>query len=65
MSCHQGFRQALVLAMAAAVLAVVAGLMLAYALSLAAGGVIMLTALSILVGTTLASRVSRWARSHS
>jgi len=51
--------------MAAAVLAVVAGLMLAYALSLAAGGVIMLTALSILVGTTLASRVSRWARSHS
>jgi ABC-type Mn2+/Zn2+ transport system permease subunit len=48
-----------------ALLAVVAGLMLAYALSLAAGGVIVLTTLSVLVGTPLASRVSRWARSRS
>ena len=57
----RSFRQALVLAMAAALLAVVSGLTLAYALSLAAGGVIVLTALLILVGTILGARLSGWA----
>jgi zinc transport system permease protein len=59
----RSFRQALVLAIAAALLAVVSGLMLAYVLSLAAGGVIVLTALLILVGATLGARLSGWARS--
>ena len=60
----RSFRQALVLAIAAALLAVVSGLMLAYALSLAAGGVIVLTALLIRVAVTLGSRVSGLARSR-
>ena len=64
-SLGRSFRQALVLAIAAALLAVVSGLMLAYALSLAAGGVIVLTALLILVGTTYGVRLSGWARSRS
>jgi zinc transport system permease protein len=60
----RSFRQALLLAIAAALLAVVSGLMLAYALSLAAGGVIVLTALLILVATTLGARLSHRARSQ-
>jgi zinc transport system permease protein len=60
----RSFRQALILAIAAALLAVVSGLMLAYALSLAAGGVIVLIALMILIATALGSRVSGWARSR-
>jgi zinc transport system permease protein len=60
----RSFGQALVLAMAAALLAVVSGLMLAYALSLAAGGVIVLTALLILVGTTSGVRLAGWARNR-
>jgi hypothetical protein len=39
--------------------------MLAYALGLAAGGVIVLTALLILVGATLGVRLSGWARSRT
>jgi zinc transport system permease protein len=60
----RSFRQALVLSIAVALLAVVSGLMLAYALSLAAGGAIVLTALLILVAVTLGSRISGLARSR-
>jgi zinc transport system permease protein len=60
----RSFRQALVLSIAVALLAVVSGLMLAYALSLAAGGAIVLTALLILGAVSLGSRISGLARSR-
>jgi zinc transport system permease protein len=59
----RGFREALGLAIAAAVVAVVSGLALAYALRLAAGGAVVLTALLIFLGATMISRVSSRAGS--
>jgi zinc transport system permease protein len=54
----QSFRQALGVAIAAALIAVVSGLALAYALGVATGGAVVLTALLILIGATLTSRVA-------
>jgi zinc transport system permease protein len=54
----QSFRQALGVAIAVALIAVVSGLALAYALGVAAGGAVVLTALLILIGATLTSRVA-------
>jgi zinc transport system permease protein len=55
----RSFRQALGIAIAAALVAVVSGLAAAYALRLAAGGAIVLTALLILIGATLLARVAK------
>ena len=54
----RSFRQATGVAIAAAVLAVTVGLIAAYYLRLAAGGSVVLTALLIFGGTTLASRTA-------
>jgi zinc transport system permease protein len=54
----RSFRQATGVAIAAAVLAVIIGLIAAYYLRLAAGGAVVLTALLIFGGTTLASRTA-------
>jgi zinc transport system permease protein len=55
----RSFRQAMLVAIAMALLSVVAGLIAAYYLSLAAGGAIVLTALVIFAGATLARRLAR------
>jgi len=54
----RSFRQALVVAIAAAVIAVASGLYLAYALGLAAGGAVVLTALLIFAAASATSRLS-------
>jgi zinc transport system permease protein len=54
----RSFRQATGVAIAAAVLAVTVGLIAAYYLRLAAGGAVVLTALLIFGGTTLASQTA-------
>jgi len=54
----RSFRQALVVAIAAAVVAVASGLYLAYALGLAAGGAVVLTALLIFAAASATSRLS-------
>jgi zinc transport system permease protein len=52
----RSFRQALVVAIAAAVIAVVSGLLLAYLFGLAAGGTVVLTALLILMIASVIAR---------
>jgi zinc transport system permease protein len=61
----RSFRQALGLAIAAALVAVVSGLGLAYGLGLAAGGAIVLTALAILVVATVIARIAGRVRSNA
>jgi zinc transport system permease protein len=55
----RSFREATAIALASALLAVVAGLAAAYYLRLAAGGAIVLTALVLFAGATLAARLRR------
>jgi zinc transport system permease protein len=55
----RSFRQAMLIAIAMALLSVVMGLIAAFYLSLAAGGAIVLTALVIFAGATLARRLAR------
>jgi zinc transport system permease protein len=55
----RSFRQAMLIAIAMALLSVVTGLIAAFYLSLAAGGAIVLTALVIFAGATLARRLAR------
>ena len=55
----RSFRQAVLVAIAMALLSVATGLIAAYYLSLAAGGAIVLTALVIFAGATLTRRLAR------
>jgi zinc transport system permease protein len=55
----RSFRQAVLVAIAMALVSVVTGLVAAYYLSLAAGGAIVLTALVIFAGATLTRRLAR------
>jgi zinc transport system permease protein len=59
------FRQALVIAVAMALLSVVAGLIAAYYLSLAAGGAIVLTALLVFAAVSLSRGLLRARRRHA
>lgn len=59
------FRQALVIAVAMALLSVVAGLIAAYYLSLAAGGAIVLTALLVFAAASLSRGLLRARRRHA
>jgi zinc transport system permease protein len=59
------FRQALVIAVATALVSVVAGLIAAYYLSLAAGGAIVLTALVVFAAASLSRRLRRARRRHA